>query len=73
MHLKRVKQGLLAALLTGALSFAPVVASAQGFDFGADDDSGSEGMDFGSDSGMDFGGSTTEIAPIDTSSTAYAR
>lgn len=75
MHLKRLKLGLFAALVMGAMAFSPVVASAQdGFDFGSDD---SGGMDFGTDDsgGMDFGsdsGSAQEVAPIDTTTTAYA-
>lgn len=75
MHLKRLKLGLFAALVMGAMAFSPVVASAQdGFDFGSDD---SGGMNFGTDDsgGMDFGsdsGSAQEVAPIDTTTTAYA-
>lgn len=75
MHLKRLKLGLFAALVMGAMAFSPVVASAQdGFDFGSDD---SGGMDFGTDDsgGMNFGsdsGSAQEVAPIDTTTTAYA-
>lgn len=76
MHLLKGKLGLRAAFVAGAMLLAPLAAEAQdGFDFGADDASTSDGgMDFGSDGGMDFGdgASSATTAVIDTTSTAYA-
>lgn len=60
MHLKSVKKGLLALLISGLFVAAPTVAMAQGLDFG-DDSSSDGGFDFGgdgssADGGFDFGG-----------------
>lgn len=66
MHLNRGKLGLRAALM-GALLFAPLTAQAQdGFDFGAEEDSG-----FNFDEGAGAPAPATP-ATIDTSSPAYA-
>lgn len=71
MHLMRGKLGLRAALIAGAMIFAPLAAEAQdGFDFGAEDNGG--GFDFGGDEGG-AKGAPAAPAVVDTSSPAYAR
>ncbi len=79
MHLRRGKLGLSAALIAGAMIFAPLTAAAQeGFDFGTEGEgsSGDGGFDFGNEGeGGGAAASAPAAAPavIDTGSPAYAR
>ena len=71
MHLNKRLRGLRAAIVAGALLFAPLAAEAQdGFDFGAEEEGG--GFDFGAE-GDSSSSSAGPAAEIDTSSAAYAK
>ena len=74
MHLRRGKLGLSAALIAGAMIFAPLTAAAQeGFDFGTEGEgsSGDGGFDFGNEG--EGGGASERRRTVRRACSRFAR